>query len=49
MLYIKDDRLTVNGLSVGDGKLRCNFWEAPRHKDIKKLCEHLYLKGIKQI
>ena len=40
--------LQVNGLSIGD-KLRCSFWEAPRHKDIKRLCEYLYTRGVKQI
>lgn len=41
--------LQVNGLSIDGGRLRCSFWEAPRHKDIKRLCEHLYNKGIQQI
>lgn len=41
--------LQVNGLSIDGGRQRCSFWEAPRHKDIKGLCEHLYKKGIQQI
>lgn len=40
--------LQVNGLSV-EGEFNCNFWEAPNHSDIKKMCQYLYKKRVKQI
>lgn len=40
--------LQVNGLTIAD-EFHCNFWEAPHHSEIKKMCAYLYSKGIKQI
>jgi len=40
--------LQVNGLTV-EGEFHCNFWEGPRHLEIKKMCKYLFKKGVKQI
>jgi len=40
--------LQVNGLSVAN-EFHCNFWEGPRHLEIKKMCKYLFGRGVKQI
>jgi N-acetylglucosamine-6-phosphate deacetylase len=40
--------LQVNGLTV-EGEFHCNFWEGPKHLEIKKMCKYLFNKGVKQI
>ncbi len=38
--------LQVNGLTILDRGLHCDFWQAPANADIEKLCDYLGSEGV---